>query len=166
MSEHALQVAVAHMLQLVLDPGRTWWSAIDHGAGKLSKRSAGMMKARGVRRGLPDFIIMSSAAYDGAYRIIGIELKTMAGTLSPAQKDCADAWLTHGGVPIFVARSLEEVQEILEFCLVPMLRRMNFLGGGYERSERSAPPRHRRPRQTRKSKNHLPLVFANAAQKN
>ena len=30
MSEHALQVAVAHMLQVVLDPERTWWSAIDH----------------------------------------------------------------------------------------------------------------------------------------
>jgi hypothetical protein len=28
-SEHALQVAVAHMLQLVLDPEKTWWSAIE-----------------------------------------------------------------------------------------------------------------------------------------
>ena len=32
MSEHALQVAVAHMLQVVLDPVKTWWSAIDHAA--------------------------------------------------------------------------------------------------------------------------------------
>ena len=60
MSEHALQVAVAHMLQIVLDPEHTWWSAIDHGAGKLSKRAAGMMKARGVHRGLPDFIVLTN----------------------------------------------------------------------------------------------------------
>ena len=59
MSEHALQVAVAHMLQIVLDPERTWWSSIDAGAGKLSKRSAGMMKARGVKRGIPDIIILT-----------------------------------------------------------------------------------------------------------
>jgi hypothetical protein len=171
MSEHALQVSVAHMLQLVLDPGRTWWSAIDHGAGKLSKRSAGMMKARGVRAGMPDFLILvKDPGARGCPMPLGIELKYDRGRLSPAQVEVADAWSRMGEhvgqCAIYVARSLEEVQEILEHCNVPMLRRMNFLGGGYERSERSAPPRHRRPRQTRKSKNHLPLVLANAAQKN
>jgi len=38
-------------------------------------------------------------------------------------------------------------------------------GGSDERSERSAPARHRRARRPRKSKNHLPLVLADAAQK-
>src|SRR5262252_3116138 len=101
-SEHALQVAVAHMLQLVLDPERTWWSAIDHGVGKLSKRAAGMMKARGVKRGLPDIIIMFGFA-----NLVGIELKTDTGKLSEEQKQVGADWLMMGHT-IYLARSLEE----------------------------------------------------------
>jgi hypothetical protein len=166
-SEHALQVAVAHMLQLVLDPDLTWWSAIDHGVGKLSRRSAGMMKARGVKAGLPDFIIMAHVRGRQTIMlgtVIGIELKTDTGKLSPSQREVADAWLAMGH-KIYVARSLEEVQAILEYCHIPLRRRMNFLGGGYERPQRPTPARHSRPRRPRKSKNHLPLVLARAAQK-
>jgi hypothetical protein len=62
------------------------------------------------------------------------------------------------GHAIHVARSLEEVQEILEFCRVPMLRRMNFLGGGHEHPGRAARPRHQRAQRQRKSKAVVPLV--------
>lgn len=119
MSEHALQVAVAHMLQIVLDPERTWWSGIDHAA-KLSARYGGDRKRRGIRPGLPDFIIMPQNM-----PVLGIELKTNKGKLSPPQIETAVAWI-HMGHNIHVARSLEEVQEILEFCHVPMRRRMVF----------------------------------------
>lgn len=152
--EHALQVAVAHMLQIVLDPERTWWSAVDAGAGKLSKRSAGMMKARGVKPGLPDFIIMAKNS-----PILGVELKTIKGRLSPAQREVAVTWqrMDHNH---FVARSLEEVQEILEFCHVPMRRRMTIFGGSHEgiAPRRPASPRHRRARHPRQSKGALPVV--------
>jgi hypothetical protein len=162
MNEHALQVAVAHMLQLVLDPERTWWSAIDHAA-KLSPRYGADRKRRGVKPGMPDFIVMANHFVPAV--IVGIELKYAKGKLSPAQIEVRDSWQLMGHM-IYVARSLEEVQEILEHCHVPMLRRMNFLGGGYDRAERPAPARHHRARRPRKSKNHLPLVLADAAQKN
>jgi hypothetical protein len=160
MSEHALQVAVAHMLQVVLDPERTWFSAIDHGAGKLSKRSAGMMKARGVKRGLPDIIILTDNIVP-----LGIELKTDKGKLTPEQREVGNAWIKlHAGV-VHVARSLEEVQEILEFCGVPMLRRMNFLGGGYGRPGRAARPRHPRAQRPRKSKIAVSVLQQRPAEK-
>jgi len=172
--EHNLQVAVAHMLQIVLDPERTWWSAIDHGAGKMSKHAAGMMKARGVKRRIPDIIIMSEFPPPHMHRIIAIELKTNGGKLSPAQQEVIEAWHRLGTVSVFVARSLEEVQEILEHCHVPLRRRLVFFpkqgspydGGDNEPAQRPASARHRRARCSRKSKNHLPLVLADAAQKN
>jgi hypothetical protein len=162
MSEHALQVAVAHMLQIVLDPQHTWWSAIDHGAGKLSKRAAGMMKARGVHRGLPDFIVLTNG-----WHVLGIELKAGKGQLSDAQQLVAREWqmLGHG---YYVVRSLEDVQRLLEHWGVPLRRRMTIFPTvkvPHVRPKRPAPARHRRARRQRKSKNHLPLVLAHAAQK-
>ena len=148
MSEHALQVAVAHMLWMVLDPERTWWTAIDHGAGRLSKRAAGMMKARGVRAGIPDFLILS--LYHIAF---GIELKTDKGRLSAPQREVHEAWARYHH-PVYVARSLEEVQEILEFCHVPMRSRMTvFPARPHVDPPRAARPRHpraRRPRETKR----------------
>lgn len=162
MSEHALQVAVAHMLQLVLDPERTWWSAIDHGVGKLGKRAAGMMKARGVKPGLPDFVILVPGP-EGSIPL-GIELKINKGKLSPAQVELHEAW-TRMGVRIFVARSLEEVQEILEFCRVPMRRRMTIFGAAHDHPGRAARPRYPRAKRRRKPKDPVPLVLANATEK-
>jgi hypothetical protein len=158
MSEHALQVAVAHLLTVCLDPEKTWWSAIDHGAGKMAKRAAGMMRARGVKRGLPDFIVLSRE------RMTAIELKADKGKLSPPQVELAVKWSALG-FPVYVARSLEEVQEILEFRRIPMRNRMVFLGGANGRDGRAAPPRHRRARPARKSKNRLPVVQLGATQK-
>ena len=166
-SEHALQVAVAHMLAIVLDPHLTWWSAIDHGAGKLSKRAAGMMKARGVKRGLPDFMLLWIGLSPIGARIgnlVGIELKTESGTLSEAQAKTRLDWLSMG-FTIYVARSLEQVQDILINCHVPMLRKMTFLGGANVRPLRSRAPRHRRARRAGRAKNHMPMVQRRQAQK-
>ena len=164
--EHALQAAVAHMLEVVLDPERTWWSSIDHGVGYLGKRTAFDRKKRGVKPGLPDIIILRQPQInDWAHMLIGIELKVKNGKLSEVQRDVGDAWSKMGHT-IFVARSLEEVQEILEFCRVPMRTRMRFFSGGNnEPVRRSQVAGHSRPRRTRKPKNHLPLVQSVAAQK-
>ena len=161
-AEHALQIAVAHMLRVVLDPNGTWWTAIDHGVGKLGVVEAVNRKNRGVKPGLPDFIILLKRTHP--YGAIGIELKSAKGVVSEAQRDVAADWrdLDHS---YELARSLEDVQDILVRYRVPVLRHMNFLGGGYERSERPAPLRYKRPPYRRKSKNHLPLVLAHAAQK-
>jgi len=166
-SEHSLQVAVNRMLQLVLDPERTWYSALDHAA-KLSPRYGADRKKRGVRAGMPDFIVMTERLPLGATSMypamFGIELKIKKGKLSPSQIEVRDAWQRVGN-PIYVARSLEEVQEILDFCRVPMLRRMTFFGGGHERAQRPAATRHPRPQRRGEPKGAVPLVLRHQAQK-
>lgn len=171
--EHALQVAVAHMLQVVLDPDKTWWTSIDHGVGRLGPAEAGIRKARGVKAGLPDILILykppprrvsPGRVAMNDIRVLGIELKAGKGELSDAQWDVATAWTDLGGALIHVARSLEEVQSILLVRGVPIRTRMNFLGGGYDRSERPATTWHQRPKHRRKPKGGLPVVLARKAQ--
>jgi hypothetical protein len=161
--EHSLQIAVAHMLQLVLDPVYTWWSAIDHGVGKLGPAESGIRKRRGVKPGLPDFIILKERNETYA-SLIGIELKVDKGKLSPSQEEVQFAWIGLGQRH-YVARSLEDVQTILELCHVPVRRRMTFVGDAHEPRQRSQTTRHSGPRRRRKSKNHLPLVLPSAPQK-
>jgi hypothetical protein len=158
--EHSLQIAVAHMLDVVLDPERTWWTAIDHGVGKLGFKEAGIRKARGVKRGIPDIIIMWADGLTDASHLIGIELKAGRGKASEAQLDVAAAWAMFGNT-VFEARSIEEAHSILIECAVPMRTRMNFFskGANDERVVRPTPPRHRRARRSRKSKGYLPLVL-------
>lgn len=153
------------MLLLVLDPSRTWWTAIDHGVGKLGPAEAGIRKARGVKRGLPDFMLMAYATWP---TLIGIELKSDSGTLSEDQLDVADAWKDMG-FPIFLARTQEDVFAILEHSKFPMQRRMTFFkeGAVHECARRLATTRHRRsPRRRTKPKNRLPMVQRHAAQEN
>ena len=45
--EHDLQVTVAQYLAIALRPP-TFWSSIDHGAGRMTRASAGLRKARGL----------------------------------------------------------------------------------------------------------------------
>ena len=151
-SEHRLQIACHHMLTVVLDPARTWYSALDHGAGWMTPASAGLRKARGVKRGLPDFIILFKSG------LLGIELKSDKGRLSPEQVETAEAWMALGH-HIAVARSLEDVQEILLAWNIPMRTRMNFLGGGSNgRAARTTQPRDRGPRRAGRAASPLPAV--------
>ena len=150
-SEHALQVAVAHMLAVVLDPAQTFWTALDHGAGKMTRASAGLRKARGVKAGLPDFIILAE------HMLLGIELKVDKGRLSPAQVETGHHWLSLGHDCV-VARSLEDVQEILEAWEIPMRTRMTFMGGSNGRAARTTQPRDRGPRRAGRAASRLSLV--------
>jgi len=116
--EHGLQIGVARLLQLVLDPALTWWSGIDHAA-QLSARYGADRKRRGVKRGLPDFVVLFGG------KLLGIEIKAGKGRATPDQVElCAD-WRALGAL-YEVARSLDEVQEILRMYGVPMLRKMSF----------------------------------------
>ena len=167
--EHSLQIAVAHMLQVVLDPDKTWWTSIDHGVGKLGVVEAVNRKKRGVRAGLPDIILMIKIMRLGTRPmlpiIIGIELKSAKGAATEAQRTVAIAWRAMGH-SYELARSLEDVHDILVRNNVPMLRRMVtfFKGGGNERPERPAKTWHQRPKRRRKSKGHLSVVLARKAQ--
>lgn len=150
-SEHRLQIACHHMLAVVLDPKRTYYSALDHGAGKMTAASAGLRKARGVKSGLPDFIILAE------HMLLGIELKSDKGRLSPAQVEIGNHWQSLGHV-IAVARSLEDVQEILELWKIPMRTRMTFMGGSNGRAARTTQPRDRGPRRAGRAASRLSLV--------
>ena len=112
--EHALQVAVAHMrVQVVLDPVLTWWTSIDHGVGRLGVVEASQRKRRGVKPGIPDIIIMWDCGM-----LIGLELKAGRGRASDAQTEIAEMW-SRLGFGVWYARSLEEVQSVLEHAGVP-----------------------------------------------
>lgn len=118
--EEVLHIAVAQFLHLALKPP-VWWSSIDHGAGKMSRASAGLRKARGVKAGIPDIIILWPEGKDLRChtRVLGIELKAAKGAASPAQKETEAAW--HAAMAGYVVcRSLEEVQSALNWCGFPL----------------------------------------------
>ena len=123
--EHQLQVAVAQYLTHALRPP-VLWTALDAGAGKMSKASAGLRKARGVKAGWPDLLIMEPA---GLYRtlVLGIELKAKKGTLSEAQFDRAEDFLGCNAT-YHVARSVDEVETILRLNGIPLHATVSALG--------------------------------------
>jgi hypothetical protein len=120
-SEHALQKQVVGLLSRVLKPP-VYWTAIDH-AGKLSPRQAAARKARGVKRGIADILIMWRDAYTRPHSI-WIELKRPGGgSLSKEQKDF-DFDMIRCGSHVFVCRSIEEVEDAMALADVPRLMRM------------------------------------------
>jgi hypothetical protein len=110
-----------------------------------------LRKARGVKRGLPDFVILFKNG------LLGIELKSDKGRLSPEQVETADAWMALG-YDIAVARSLEDVQEILLAWKIPMRTRMTFMGGSNGRAARTTQPRDRGPRRAGRAATGLSAV--------
>lgn len=75
--------------------------------GKRGWHSRGMLKTHGVQAGWPDLEILHLG------RTVFIELKSERGRLIHSQK-AMHAQLRDAGFPVHVARSLEEVQTILE----------------------------------------------------
>lgn len=103
--EQDLQIAVAQYLDLVLPLGAVWFHIPN-----AAKRGvvAGMMnKKMGVKKGVPDILIFCFK------RCAMIELKADKGRLSIAQIDMARA-LEVAGVPVYQARSIDEVALVLE----------------------------------------------------
>lgn len=132
--EHDLQVLVAAFLEVALADGPLW-SSIDAGQGLMSGRSAGRRKARGVKPGWPDILVVDGVP--GAVRLLlGIELKAGRGVPSAEQVAVRAAFLARGGV-YEVARSLLEVDAILVRHGIPLRYRVAscgnrwvFAGGG------------------------------------
>jgi hypothetical protein len=115
-SEHHLQAAVAEYLTLALPPHEAVFCAIPNG-GKRDKGTAGKLKAEGLQPGAPDLLILSRG------KAIGLELKTRAGRLSSDQLAFSMRWTTAGGL-YAVARSLEEVADLLDAAGVPLRARI------------------------------------------
>lgn len=117
--EQALQIAVAKYLALALRPP-TFWTSIDHGAGKMTRASAGLRKARGVKAGIPDVIVMHP--FELSTLVIGIELKADKGSLSPAQKQVREE-LRGVNARYIKCKSLDDVSLALRAFGVPVYGR-------------------------------------------
>jgi hypothetical protein len=144
--EHDLQRAVAQYLAVALRPP-VFWTSIDHGAAAIGRAAAGVRKARGVKSGLPDVWLFVPADFSRraimstkhpghlknplefgpleprASHVIAIELKVGRGRLSDDQVR-VHADLQLAGVACRVARSVDDVQRILELEGVPLRARV------------------------------------------
>jgi hypothetical protein len=71
-------------------------------------RTAAKLRAMGLRKGFPDFILVSP---QGVFH--GLELKRRGGVLSEAQKDF-QTWAIARGVPHSVAQSIDDARAVLD----------------------------------------------------
>ena len=106
MTEYQLQVSVADFLSWAL-PDNIPFTHLPMG-GKRDKATAGKLKAMGVNPGWPDFEILIP---DGV--TLRIEMKTEKGVLSKAQEAFHERAKALGH-PVYIARSVARVAEILE----------------------------------------------------
>jgi hypothetical protein len=82
-----------------------------------SKKAAARAIGEGVRAGIPDLCVIHAG------RPIFLELKTPKGALSAVQRQMHEK-LTYAGAPVFVCRSLPEVEARLRECGVPLRGRV------------------------------------------
>jgi len=99
--ETKLQITVVHYLRLV-HPDLMWFS-VPNGGYVLDKRTASLLKATGLRAGVPDLAFVLPGAI-----VKFIELKTAKGTLSDEQAVVINA-LRRLGCEVEICRSLDAV---------------------------------------------------------
>lgn len=107
--EQELQIQVAAFMDRI--PGLLFWHT-PNGGGR-SKVEASILKAMGVKPGVPDLIVLLPNGKVGF-----IELKAGKGVASPAQRQMMGE-LRARGCPCVEARSLEQVAETLNGWLSP-----------------------------------------------
>ncbi len=112
--EEALHRTVARFLDLALPEG-TAWTSLEPG-GYRTKAEAGIAKARGVKAGWPDVLIVFKG------RAIFFELKGPKGRLSAAQK-AAHVRLNLAGAVVYTVQSLDELAAFLG-QLIPLRARV------------------------------------------
>jgi VRR-NUC domain-containing protein len=80
---------------------------VDPKTGKVFCPGGTRLQRRGMRKGVPDLVILHSG------RIMGLEVKSSGGTLSREQKEFRVEWERAGGI-YAVLRSVEEGTALLE----------------------------------------------------
>lgn len=111
--EDALHIAVAEFLGIERNlalPNDAVWTTMPAGGG--GKVRGAQLKAKGLKPGWPDILIV----YRG--RLICIELKSLKGQRSPAQK-LIHAQLSQAGALVYTAKSIEEVEGFLR-VIIPL----------------------------------------------
>lgn len=110
-SETALHRSVADFLSWVVLPPAVW-TTFPAGWTAMRKGAAGRLKGCGLQAGMPDILIF----YGGF--TIGIELKAKTKQ-SPVQLDMFNR-LQMAGVPVSIARSVDDVEKTLRTYKIPM----------------------------------------------
>ena len=105
--EEQLQRSIVQFLRVAL-PDRlgVFWYAVPGHRGTRKRFEMGILKAMGVRAGVPDLAFI----HDG--RAFFIELKAERGALTKSQKETIPR-LRAAGAETFVCRSVEDVQRVL-----------------------------------------------------
>ena len=109
--EDALQIRCKRWLSTAL-PLEVVWTGIEHAA-QLSLRQGAIRKAKGIKRGLPDFLFWHTGLS------IAVELKTATGVQSDPQRDFMERFRAAGGI-YAVCRSEQEMERVLRAAGVPV----------------------------------------------
>lgn len=112
MSEHRLQQACAAFLSAVL-PRDCYWTSVDAGQGAMNIRAAQMRKARGVKAGFCDMLVVWRGGF------YGLELKATNGRVSDIQQT-THAQIREAGGQVSVCRSIEDVERALRHWGIPL----------------------------------------------
>ncbi len=115
-SEFSLHRAAADFLDYALPPA-AYHTAVDAGS-HASHAAGGKAKARGVRPGFPDHLVI----WNGL--VIAIEFKTAKGKVTATQH-ATHAKLRLNGVQVFVCRSVDDLRTVLLEAGVPLRARLS-----------------------------------------
>ena len=106
MSEHKIHSAIATYLEINLPASIRMVSVPNN---PRSAVAGALEKARGSKKGFPDFILINGAQ-QGA--IAGFEVKQEGKYMSPEQREWRD-WFVKHRIPHFTVRSIDDVRESL-----------------------------------------------------
>lgn len=108
--EFRLSCKVASHLAAVL-PAGALWSHLPFGENR-SEVTGARLKRMGTQKGWPDYLVI----YGG--KVVGLELKTPTGRVSPEQKAFGTAMIENGG-DYFICRDLTDVDTALAMAGIP-----------------------------------------------
>ena len=115
--EHDLQASIAQYLDLALPPG-AWYSSIDHAA--QGPRHGAALRKRGVKRGLPDMIILAGS--ESGWLTLWLELKAGKRRLTLEQEEFRRRAI-EAGHEHAVPCSVKDVEAVLSYLGVPLRAR-------------------------------------------
>jgi hypothetical protein len=124
-TENKLHRSVAKTLNKIL-PQKVFWTSIEvsNGRGKNGRWHQQDLKARGVKTGFPDILIMWN---DESLRGMCIELKWGYNKPTETQTKVHDELCKKLNIPTVVCRSIDEVLQALDVYEVPTI-----IGGNNE----------------------------------
>lgn len=104
-AERRLHLAVADLLTKAARKDVLWFHVPNEG--QRSEKTGALLKALGMKRGIPDIIVLFGG------KCIGLELKAAKGKLSDDQEAMAMAWTLAGGL-WHVAHTYQAAFDVLE----------------------------------------------------